>query len=415
MAERNPMRPATASIAGGGDVGVAAFWALCATLAMQTLATMAAFSLPAMAPAVGRDTGVDGALVGYFIATVYGVGIISAVLSPGFIHRFGAVRVAQGVMVAVPAMLLTATLGSLPGFACSAVFLGLAYGATAPASTHLLVAGKSMANVNLLLSIRQVGVPLGGVLGAFLLPPIVVAAGWRPALLVQLIPSLLLLVVLELPRRRWDADRNPRYPLSLGNALRPLHLLRDNAPLRRLSLACFVYSGVQLCFISFMTMHLTGIVGLDLVRAGQALAVYQTAGAVSRPIWGWMADRFVAARWLMVVQGVVMAGAALLAGGFSAAWTILPIFAVCVVAGATASGFTGIAFAEYARLGRARRTEATGLGAAAMFAGVMILPSGFALTIGLGHGYGVGYGAIALLAVAAAAVLAAPAAGWRDA
>jgi nitrate/nitrite transporter NarK len=271
-----------------------------------------------------------------------------------------------------------------------------------------------VAKLNLLLSIRQIGVPLGGVLGALILPPIVVAAGWRPALLLQLVPSLLLLTLLELPRRSWDADRNSRHPLSLNNAFRPLHLLRDSGPLRRLSLACFVYSGVQLCFISFMTVHLTGVAGLDLIRAGQALATYQVVSVISRPIWGWLADHFVAARWLLVLQGFVMAAAALFAGRFDQSWSIAGILVVCAVAGGSASGFTGIAYAEYARLGKARRTEATGLGASAMFAGVMTLPSGFGLIIGLLHDYALAYGAIAALATASAILLTWPAAGWRE-
>ena len=55
-------------------------------LATQTLATMAAYSLPAVAPAVARDLGVPGALVGVFISTVYGVGIALGAALPG-LHR----------------------------------------------------------------------------------------------------------------------------------------------------------------------------------------------------------------------------------------------------------------------------------------------------------------------------------------
>ena len=42
-----------------------------------------------------------------------------------------------------------------------------------------------------------------------------------------------------------------------------------------------------------MTVHLTTVAGFDLIRAGRALAIYQIAGAVTRPIWGWIADRFI--------------------------------------------------------------------------------------------------------------------------
>ena len=41
---------------------------LTATLAVQTLATMALYSVPAVAPAVARDLQVSGTLVGSFVA-----------------------------------------------------------------------------------------------------------------------------------------------------------------------------------------------------------------------------------------------------------------------------------------------------------------------------------------------------------
>ncbi len=59
-------------------------WPLLATLAVQTLATMAVFSLPAAAPEVVRDLGVDGGLVGLFVSMIYGVSVASAMFSPGF-------------------------------------------------------------------------------------------------------------------------------------------------------------------------------------------------------------------------------------------------------------------------------------------------------------------------------------------
>ena len=127
--------------------------------------------------------------------------------------------------------------------------------------------------------------------------------------------------------------------------------------------------------------HLTSRAAFDLVAAGQALAVYQVSGVVTRPIWGWAADRFVPARTLLAAQGVSMCVASILAGRFAPEWPPALVFAVCAVAGATASGFTGLAYAEWARLGGARRTEATGLGTGFMFAGVLVMPSAFAVAI----------------------------------
>ena len=65
-----------------GHTGSGPWSPLVATLALQTLATMAAYSMPAAAPEIGRGLGVEPALVGVFISFVYGVGMFSALLSP---------------------------------------------------------------------------------------------------------------------------------------------------------------------------------------------------------------------------------------------------------------------------------------------------------------------------------------------
>ncbi|MBK5103924.1 MAG: MFS transporter, partial [Burkholderiales bacterium] len=185
----------------------------------------------------------------------------------------------------------------------------------------------------------------------------------------------------------------------------PLLLLLESAAMRRLAFASFVYSGLQLCFISFMTVHLTSRAGFDLIAAGRALAVYQVAGVVSRPIWGWLADRLRSARALLAAQGVIMCGAAILAGRFAPQWPPPLVLLVCAAAGATASGFTGIAYAEWARLGGTRRTEATGLGAGTMFAGVMVMPLAFSLAIAASGAYASAYAAAGLLAAVSGLLL----------
>ena len=64
-----------------------------------------------------------------------------------------------------------------------------------------------------------------------------------------------------------------------------------------------------------------------------------------------------------------------------------------------------MAYADYARLGGARRTEATGLGTAIMFAAVMLIPPIFGIAVATLGGYAVPYAVLALLAVFSAALL----------
>ncbi len=388
-------------------------WPLLATLATQTIATLAAYTLPALAPMVAADLKVDGAWVGYFVSVVYGVGIGSSLLAASFIHRHGAVRACQFVLLATLAMLLICAQGGLLAVALGAIALGIGYGATAPSATHLLVPRTPPRMMNFVISLRQIGVPLGGVLGALLLPPVALALGWQNAMLAQVVPVILLIVLLEVPRRSWEGSRvasGAPAPL-LANLRAPFLLLAGNPALARLTFTSFIYSGTQLVFIAFMTVHLTSRAGFDLIAAGQALAAYQISGVVTRPVWGWLADRVMPARRLLVLQGVVMAAAAAMAGQFAADWPAWLILLTCVAAGATASGYTGIAYGEFARLGGARRTEATGLGSSSMFAGVLVLPAlATAIVTTLGS-YAIAYGAVAALAAIGAGALSS---GWRD-
>jgi nitrate/nitrite transporter NarK len=249
------------------------------------------------------------------------------------------------------------------------------------------------------MSLRQIGVPLGGVLAALVLPPLVPTIGWRAALSCELVPVLLLIGLMEIPRGQWDRDREQARAALGRTLLQPFALLADRR-IRRLSMAGFIYSGLQLTFVAFMTVHLTAAAHLDLIWAGQILAAYQIAGSVSRPIWGWIADRFLTPSQTLVVHGVVMAAAAALTGQFGPSWTGVAVLAVALAAGCSAGGYTGVAYAEYAALGGPRRTEATGLGTAIMFAGGMLVPPTFGAVVTALGGYGAAYGIIAACALA---------------
>ena len=375
------------------------------TLAMQALATMALYSVPTVAPAMARDLDVPGELSGTFIACAYGFGIFSALASPGFVHRFGAVRAVQLVMACTAAMLLASAIGSIFSLFMATMLLGVGYGAAAPASTHLLAPRTPRLVFNMVMSLRQIGVPLGGVLAALILPPVVVRFGWQAALLAE-VPLLLAMILLcEIPRRRWDDGPPSSRPILGRELLVPFQLLRQDRRILTLSVASFLFSGMSLCFVAFTTMQLTTRAGFDLVDAGRMLAVYQISGTISRPIWGWMADRFLTPSHTLAVHGFGMAAAALLAGQIDTGWSGGAVFALAIFAGITAGGYTGVAYAEFVNLGGTRRTEATGLGTAMMFSGVLIMPPIFGVLVTLTDGYAISFAMMALLSAVGATLL----------
>jgi MFS family permease len=181
-----------------------------------------------------------------------------------------------------------------------------------------------------------------------------------------------------------------------------------------LSVAAFVYAGLALCLVAFMTVQLTTVVGLSLVQAGRILAAYQIAGSVSRPIWGWIADHFLTPAQTLAVLGIGMAIASLLTGLYSPNWPAWAVMANALLAGCTSGGYTGVGYAEYAALGGSRRTEATGLGTAIFFAGGMAAPPVFGTTVAALGGYGGSYTVAAACAFASALLLVRPvSAAWR--
>ena len=112
---------------------------------------------------------------------------------------------------------------------------------------------------------------------------------------------------------------------------------------------------------------------------------------------------------LLAALGFMMCAMAVLSALFSPAWSRPALIGVSMAAGFSASGFTGLAYAEFARLGGAARTEATGLGSAAMFAGVLVLPPLFGLTATTTHAFVLPYMALAVATFAASVMI------WRGA
>ncbi len=372
-------------------------------------ATMAAYTLSTASPYIAPELGVENEDVAQLVAIVYFMGAMSAVAAPQFVHRFGGLGVSIGICAAASAMLTLATLAeSLLMLAAGAVALGCMYGMTAPSSSHVLAPLAPPKRRNIVFSIRQIGVPLGGILGGILVPPLILIGGWRMAFEAQLLFALLLILCLYMVRHRYDSGRDVHRRFSLAGPIRLFGLLRQLPELLPLSIACLIYSGAQLCFGAYLVTQVVRVFGDDAYAFASAVALvtFQMAGIVARIVLGFVADAWMSARTLLALQGVIMAGAAVTAASYGADWPLWIVLVNCAAAGASASGYTGLAFAEYARIGGVARTaETTGLGAALMFLGVAIMAPLFRLGIDIFDGYRTPYLVIAALTLGSAAML----------
>ena len=68
---------------------------LAATLAIQSLVSMAAVTVPVFTPVAASETGIAPTYVGMYVALIYIGAMISSLVSGDFVSRDGAIRVSQ--------------------------------------------------------------------------------------------------------------------------------------------------------------------------------------------------------------------------------------------------------------------------------------------------------------------------------
>lgn len=372
-----------------------------AMLVAQTIVSMGMLTMPAIAPVLARSFGVDASAIGYQVSIVYAGAMASAALGGSIVRRIGAGRTTQAALAAVAIGVALATSANIAALMVASVLIGLGYGLSNPAASELLVRYTPANRRNLIFSLKQTGVPLGGIAAALVAPGVASAFGWRAALLLVAVVALAMVMLLQSPRRRWDELPEVPLPLSLASLFGGIALIWREPPLRYLSLMALCFAGVQLCLMTFTVTLLVSESHYTLVQAGLVLSAVQLAGAFGRIGWGWAADRTGASASVLLALGAVMLAADLAVTQVDAGWSLGWTLVAFVAMGATAIGWNGVFLAEVARLAPAgQASTATGGALFFTFAGVLIGPSVFAAVYARLQSYTGTFVVAAVLAVA---------------
>jgi len=391
MAERSPAR-ALPLLLGG-------------TTLVQTLVTLASLAIATLAPAVAASLEVSPALVGHQMSLIYAAAALSATASGSLVRRFGACRASQLALVLGALGCAVAAAGHLALIGLASLLIGLGYGMTNPASSHVLHRFTPEGRRNLIFSLKQTGVPLGGVAAGLLLPPLSLSLSWPAALLLTAAAAFAIAALLQPLRPAWDDDRRPGAPLG-GQVLDGLRVVFRNPPIRRLALTAFCFAAVQLCLTTFVVTLLVEDLGRSLVAAGGIAAAVQVVGALGRVAWGWLADRLANGLLVLVIVGLISAGCSLATAALGPAWPGAAVIALLSVFGLAAIGWNGVFLAEVARLAPARDVgTATGGALFFTFSGVVVGPSLFAAAVGAAGGYAAAFPVLAGFALVGVALL----------
>ena len=349
---------------------------------------MASLTVAVFAPQAAKDIGVPASSIGVYASLTYVGAMLGSLVAGGFILRYGPIRFSQGAMLVCALGLAISAGAAWWWFVISALIFGIGYGPTTPASSYILSRHTPSANWSLLFSIKQTGVPLGGVVAGLVIPFLLLSFNWREVALI--IAGLIVVGVLLLQslRRRFDTEPDATQTLVSGNVIGPLRLVFSNRKLRLLAISSFFFSATQQSYVYYLVTYLE--IGLDWTTqaAGLALSVLGLSAVVGRVAWGAYADARGNALVVLALLAFGMGLSAIVSGFFSVAWTSLTVLSVCAIFGATGAAWNGIYIAEITRsVGPEEVGHATGGGLFVTFAGVMTAPPLFGLLVDITDGF----------------------------
>src|SRR5690606_5886277 len=121
----------------------------------------------------------SAAYVGIYIAIAYAGAMAASLIAGGAVRRYGAIRASQAGLILSAAGVSLCTITSPVACAVGALLVGMGYGPITPASSHLLARSTPAHRMSFVFSIKQTGVPLGGVLAGAIVPGLSNIMGWQ--------------------------------------------------------------------------------------------------------------------------------------------------------------------------------------------------------------------------------------------
>ncbi|MFN5097750.1 MFS transporter [Limnohabitans sp.] len=382
------------------------WWPLLLTLVIQAMVAMALLTLPVMAPVVAQTLQVSPALVGLYVSVTYAGAMVATLMGGATVARMGAIRVSQWGLVLCAVGLVLCAVPWLPAMVLGAVFIGLGYGPITPASSHLLARTTPPAQMSLVFSIKQTGVPLGSMLAGAIVPPLALLIDWQWSMGVVAALCLLCAGVSQGMRAELDSDRQAEARIRWGSLIKPIRMVLAHRALFTMAACSFMFSMVQLSLTTYLVTFLHDDLSYGLVAAGLALSVTQLGGIGGRVVWGYVADRWLGARRMLLLLASMMALGALASVFLTTETPHGVVIAILVGFGASAIGWNGVYLAEVARRAPpGMASMATGGTLAFTFLGVVLGPPLFGALSGLFGTYRAGFVGLVLMASISGTVL----------
>jgi MFS transporter, ACS family, hexuronate transporter len=387
--------------------GLAGRWGIVGLiLTAQTLANIGPLGIPAIASLIRDDLGLTLTQAGSFLSAYY-VGPALLSLPAGTLADSWGIKrtLVLGQVVISLGLIAVSASGSYLALAGLMALAGCGYGLLNPTSTKAVMVWSPPSQRATLVGLKQVGLPLGGAIGAAVLPVAALALGWRVAIalsgaVIAATTVATLLVYRDPAGLTVSSTRDGRSPV------REVLLTRD---LWLVAIATGGFAAMQTVWMAYLVLYLREVVGTSLLAAGRYLALAQVAGMAGRVVFGVLSDRLFGGRRRapLAIAGTASALCSLVIAGTGPGVSTVVLVPLAAVFGFVGIGWNGVQHTLMAELAGARAAgTAVGLGLAISSVGVTVGPLIFGYFVTLSGGFRAPWIGLALTMAVSLALLA---------
>lgn len=261
-------------------------------MTILTLATFGMFTYPTLGPKLAAIYQWSPTQIGLLLTAFYVGATSTSVFGGYFVDRYGANRSAIAGLLLISLSIAAAIAPSM--FIVKLLFLavgGIGYALINPAINKNVVDHFAERIRGTVMSVKQMGLSLGGMLAAFILPLIVVNFSWQMAVVIaSLCIFLFAAIVFALHKvRPKESVAENTTPTARHKDIAFKQIL-SNHNVSLISFSGYFLSCGQFILITYLVYYLQLDTGMDYVLASSYLAVLQFSGLVGRFVWGWSSD-----------------------------------------------------------------------------------------------------------------------------
>ena len=315
----------------------------------HVVGTVSIVSVLTMSPIITRQLGLTAAEFGLFITAYYAAQAIFSIPAGGLVDRIG---VGWSLVISHIVIIIgTVLFSQIENFQMGLVALsamGAGYSISNPATARGVLEWFSLERRATAMGIKQVGVPLGGVLGAGS-GALVLYIPWSEIML-----SIAVLIAINgvLCLRLTQFKRHSRIK-DKKNFFSSIRQVAQDKNINRLVIVNGLYNFGQTNFFTFITLFMREAVLVSQPIASLCIGVAQIASAIGRIGWGVISDTLFNGRRKELTVGLGCISAA----GLFALMLISPSLGIYLGLGITF--ILGLSIASFAPLMQTLSVEAT--------------------------------------------------------